>query len=928
MMNSRYTVLSSKEKNNIIQSLISEKNITTDFTLTDDEIYMIKKFDRPYISLGYALQYIYLKNRGVSILNYSDSIPKEVIEHISLQLKCSKKDLKNYFLIKNTKSRHMQDILKLLNYNKFELNYKINNVAHEIVLYSGSKVDMIKRFIDYLKVNKIVIPTISTIESIISKNILETDEFIYQNIYSQLKNKDTLEKLLHSESNRISTFSRIKNTSVNVSSSGVKELLKLIKEINEYGETIDLSFLSDEKIRYLNSQIQKSHKTRIERFKDTNKKYSYLAMFLYFKKKELMDMVIEVTSNHIYTIQKRSKKKSQEHNAKNQSIYKSDRERFKLVVKDLLSISDFNEFIDYQNTALLTIDKELNAHMDDLDEVDFLLKSYPSIDYINDLLEVIEFDSNTKPELVDFLKNYRNSNTRKNNKIDISFFEPKWQKSIKKYDYSKKVVGMTVINTIRDSIRSGDLFVRESKKYNSYDNYLISPTESSSDIRGIEFFNKLKEYIQIPKQFELNRDIEHDEKSTFSDKVYAYFPKISMPEILYEVNQWANFLEDFRGFHNDKLDKQKILVASLLADGHNLGFAKMSIASGIDEFILRRANEHYLNYDNLEIAQKTLVNYHHSLDIVDNWGTGKSSSSDGMRVPINSKTIYADYNAHYGNRGGGIYRHVSDQYTPYYVQMLEGRDSNHVLDGLLYHDTYLEIQNHSTDTAGYTEQMFALTYLLGFNFKPRIKNITQQQLYTFESFEMDDIKFKKINEKIIVYNYSEVMRLVESIRCGKVKASLILQKINSYNRDHAVAKGLKEIGRLLKTKYIIEYYMDADLRKEVQKMLNKGEAINSVARLIFFGKQGRLNESKIERQLEKVSCLNILLSTLIIWNSRYLEKVYKEVKDEDWFNEDEFKRVSPLGTAHVNFLGRYILEDSKITTKDGLRELEIKAPEC
>lgn len=60
MMKSRYTVLSNKEKNNIIQSLISEKNITTEFTLTADEIYMIKKFDRPYISLGYALQYIYI----------------------------------------------------------------------------------------------------------------------------------------------------------------------------------------------------------------------------------------------------------------------------------------------------------------------------------------------------------------------------------------------------------------------------------------------------------------------------------------------------------------------------------------------------------------------------------------------------------------------------------------------------------------------------------------------------------------------------------------------------------------------------------------------------------------------------------------------------------------------------------------------------
>lgn len=67
-----------------------------------------------------------------------------------------------------------------------------------------------------------------------------------------------------------------------------------------------------------------------------------------------------------------------------------------------------------------------------------------------------------------------------------------------------------------------------------------------------------------------------------------------------------------------------------------------------------------------------------------------------------------------------------------------------------------------------------------------------------------------------------------------------------------------------------------------------------------------------------------LLSTLIIWNSRYLDKVHKEVKNKEWFSEEEFKRVSPLGTAHVNFLGRYILEDFKITNEDGLRKLEIK----
>ncbi|EDT71800.1 Tn3 family transposase [Clostridium perfringens] len=292
--------------------------------------------------------------------------------------------------------------------------------------------------------------------------------------------------------------------------------------------------------------------------------------------------------------------------------------------------------------------------------------------------------------------------------------------------------------------------------------------------------------------------------------------------------------------------------------------------------------------------------------------------------PITLKTIYADYNAHYGNKGGAIYRHVSDQYVPFYVQILQGRDSNHVLDGLLYHGTNLNIYEHSTDTAGYTEQMFALTYLLGFKFKPRIKNAEQQQLYYWESIEVGNVKFKKINQSLIIDNYKEILRLIDSIKSEKVRSSLILQKLGSYSRDNSVSKALKELGRILKTMYLLEYFSDKELRKEVQQMLNKGESINSVARIIHFGKNGRINETTIEEQLEKASSLNILLSVLIVWNSRYLEKVYKNVKDKDWFDEELFKKVSPLGTTHVNFLGEYTFKEEKIVSEDGLRPLKIE----
>lgn len=926
-MNFRYILLSRNERDRLIHSFFSEENIIYDFSLTSEEIERINTFRKPYNSIGYALQYLFLKNRGISILNQHELIPLKVIDYVAEQLNKNPQRLDKYWINRTSTYRNLKEICELLGYNKFDFNEEIESELFNIVISTSSKYEMARAFIDTLILRKLILPNISTIEEIISRKIIECDEFIYKRIYYQIKNKSQLDKLLISESNGISIFSRIKGASVNVSSNGVKTLLKLIKEINKYGEIADLSFLSDSKILYFNSEIQKSHMTRINRFTDEYKKYSYLSMFLYFKKKEFMDMAIEVVSEHIHQIKKRSKRKAQEHNAKSQSIYKLEREKTKEMLSKLLNIDTLEAFKQYQDGFIKNFKDELDNSINELDDVDFLVKSYKSIDYLPELLDIIEFDSNTKPELIEFMRNFKNSKTRKNIKIDISCFDSKWQKNIKKHEYSKTIVGITVASTIRDSVRSGDLFVRESKKYNSLDHYLIDNTDIANSNQAFGFLNTLKQSFEIPRKFELDREIEQDEKSNFSDKIYSYMPNISMSEMIYEVHSWNNFLEDFKGYHSDKLEKQKSLVASLLADGHNIGFPKISIASGIDKFVLRRASDYYLNYENIFRAQKTLVNYHHSLNIVKNWGDGKTSSSDGMRVPINSKTIYADYNAHYGNRGGGIYRHVSDQYTPYYVQILEGRDSNHVLDGLLYHDTDLDIYEHSTDTAGYTEQMFALTYLLEFNFKPRIKNLTQQQLYAFESFETKGIKVKRINQKIILDNYSEVMRLVESIRCGKVKASLILQKINSYNRDNGVAKGLKEIGRIIKTKYIIDYYSDGDLRKEVQKILNKGESINSVARIIFFGKQGRLNVNKIERQLEKVSCLNILLSVLIIWNSRYLEKVYDLVKNEPWFDEDEFKRVSPLGTSHVNFLGRYILEDTIISTKDGLRDLEIKDQE-
>ncbi|MGL4999234.1 MAG: Tn3 family transposase, partial [Cetobacterium sp.] len=772
-----FRFLTDKEKKELFTIKITKSDIVDNFTLTSEEIIYIEKFKKPYLKLGYALQYLFLKNFGYHL---HKEIPLEVLKYLGAQLEVQDFRIDFYLNNEATRLRHFSEILNFLDFSRFKTNSTIEKLAENIARKSSNNLELTSEFLFELKKMKIVSPGISTIEDILSKAWIKADKKIYEEILRQFKDKKNLNTLLENNSNSESVFSQLKSTSVNVSSTGAKELLSKIKFIDEIDCNCDLSFLSEAKISYFLTEIQRSDKFRIQRFADENKKYAYLAMFLYFRRRHFVDMVIEVTSNYAHKVLKRSRKKTQKQNALNFKNYRNNSNKLRDILKEIIEIKEFDEFKEYKD-SLLPLKEELDSQEDEMEEIDFLLKSHHSFNYTNELLECINFDTNTKPEFVKLLNSFPAYKSRKKLEININFFSTQWQRYIKEYDYSKKIIEIALLYTIRDNIRSGDLFVRESSKYNSFDHYLIESVEVRNDNEAVKFINEIKSSFALPKKLDFNFEIDKDKRSFFSDKIYSYFPKITMTEMIYEVNSWTNFLDSFKeSFQYDATGKQKTIVATLLANGHNIGFSKMAASGSIDESVLRRTNEYYFNHTTLSKAQISLVNYHHSLDIVKNWGNGGKSSSDGMRIPINSKTIYADYNTHYGNRGGAIYRHISDQYTPYYVQMLQGRDSNHVLDGLLYHGTDLDIYEHSTDTAGYTEQMFALTYLLGFKFKPRIKNAEQQQLYYFENISIGDVSFKKINEKVIIENYYEILRLVESIRSGKVKASLIMQKIGSY----------------------------------------------------------------------------------------------------------------------------------------------------
>lgn len=148
----------------------------------------------------------------------------------------------------------------------------------------------------------------------------------------------------------------------------------------------------------------------------------------------------------------------------------------------------------------------------------------------------------------------------------------------------------------------------------------------------------------------------------------------------------------------------------------------------------------------------------------------------------------------------------------------------YVLSGLLSSKSVVNPQFHSTDTHGFTEHIFALCYLLGFSFYPRLKDLTEQRLYKLGKSqnygEYDCLFSGTVDVELIQEHWDQIICIVAALKTGHIPAHVIIQKLA--NRTDKVAKAVQTLGRLVKTIYILRYLSDEELCYEVHLQLNRG----------------------------------------------------------------------------------------------------------
>ena len=255
------------------------------------------------------------------------------------------------------------------------------------------------------------------------------------------------------------------------------------------------------------------------------------------------------------------------------------------------------------------------------------------------------------------------------------------------------------------------------------------------------------------------------------------------------------------------------------------------------------------------------------------------------------------------------------------------RDATYVLDGLLYHESDIRIEEHYTDTSGFTDHVFALMHLLGFRFAPRIRDLADKRLFVVDSKKeyasINTMIGDAINVKHIKSHWDEILRLAASIKQGTVTASLILRKLGSYPRQNGLGMALREIGRIERTLFTLDWLQNVELRRRVNAGLNKGEAKNTLARAVFFNRLGEMRDRSFESQRYRASGLNFVIAAIVLWNTVYLERVIQHLKDNgQTVNESLLKHLSPLGWEHINLTGDYVWRQSKVMEKGEFRPLQ------
>ena len=198
-------------------------------------------------------------------------------------------------------------------------------------------------------------------------------------------------------------------------------------------------------------------------------------------------------------------------------------------------------------------------------------------------------------------------------------------------------------------------------------------------------------------------------------------------------------------------------------------------------------------------------------------------------------------------------------------------------------------------------------------FAPRIRDLGAQRLYRLDAPPRKEgvaVLLKGlVRSKTLLDNWDELLRVAGSLKLGWVTASLLISKLQAGARENVFARALRDLGRLVKTQFILRWIENQDYRHRIHRQLNKGEALHALRRFLFFAHEGKVQRRQADQQTNQILCLNLVTNAIVTWNTVYMNAAIDRLRAEGRIGRDiDLGHLSPALYGHVNPYGKYRFE--------------------
>ncbi|MAZ88849.1 MAG: Tn3 family transposase [Cellvibrionaceae bacterium] len=518
--------------------------------------------------------------------------------------------------------------------------------------------------------------------------------------------------------------------------------------------------------------------------------------------------------------------------------------------------------------------------------------------------------------------------------------------------FHRKYLELWLLLHVKHELSSGDLFIPFSAEFDDYREQLVDDETLDEELGDYSeqvemplndanlFVTNLKKELterskRVDERFPSNlhasikegrlsiSPIRSEQPQAELQKLDALItenlPEVSITDILTDTEKWLGLHKLFGPLSGNELridEPEKRFITTLFCYGCNLG--PVQTAKSVKNMSRKQVawlNLRHASEDRLDKAITQVVNAYNKFDLPKYWGSGKHASADGTMWDLYEQNLLTEYHIRYGGYGGIGYYHVSDTYIALFSHFIPCGvyEAVYILDGLMNNKSDIQPDTLHGDTQAQSYPVFGLSHLLGINLMPRIRNIQDLLLFRpdnrYRYKNIESLFAGSIDFKLIERHLRDMLRVVISIKKGKITASTILRRLGTYSRKNKLYLAFKELGKAIRTLFLLRYIDEIELRKTIQSATNKSEEFNGFIKWLFFGGEGIIAENVRHEQRKIVKYNQLVANMVILYNVEKMTHVLKDLsKGGVVINKELLNGLSPYRNSNINRFGDYNLD--------------------